>query len=93
MGLLAQKAHFDSIYAKSGTVHTAGAGLPDTVAVAIAMGQALLALLAAPVRPSTSSLISCSHWLPDVAPQLKREWSPWPKFGWISANLRDFSKG
>ena len=46
MGLLAQKAHFDSIYAKSGTVHTAGAGLPDTVAVAIAMGQALLALLA-----------------------------------------------
>src|SRR5262249_55268754 len=27
-------------------VHTAGAGLPDTVAVAIAMGQAFLALLA-----------------------------------------------
>jgi hypothetical protein len=26
-------------------------------------------------------------------PQLKREWSPWPKFGWIAANLRDFSKG
>jgi hypothetical protein len=23
----------------------------------------------------------------------KREWSPWPKFGWIAANLRDFSKG
>jgi hypothetical protein len=23
------------------------------------------------------------------APQLKREWSPWPKFGWIAANLRD----
>jgi hypothetical protein len=21
------------------------------------------------------------------------EWSPWPKFGWIAANLRDFSKG
>jgi hypothetical protein len=25
--------------------------------------------------------------------QLKREWSQWPKFGWIAANLRDFSKG
>src|SRR5262249_40590870 len=25
-------------------------------------------------------------------PQLKREWSPWPEFGWFSANLRDFSK-
>jgi hypothetical protein len=25
--------------------------------------------------------------------QLRREWSPWPKFGWIAANLRDFSKG
>jgi len=25
--------------------------------------------------------------------QLKREWSLWPKFGWIAANLRDFSKG
>src|SRR5262249_16202280 len=27
------------------------------------------------------------------APQLKREWSPWPEFGWFPANLRDFSKG
>jgi hypothetical protein len=26
-------------------------------------------------------------------PQLKREWSPWPEFGWFPANLRDFSKG
>src|SRR6516164_4189619 len=26
------------------------------------------------------------------APQLKREWSPWPEFGWFPANLRDFSK-
>jgi hypothetical protein len=25
--------------------------------------------------------------------QLRREWSPWPEFGWIAANLRDFSKG
>jgi len=25
--------------------------------------------------------------------QLKREWSPKPEFGWIPANLRDFSKG
>src|SRR5262249_18678917 len=25
-------------------------------------------------------------------PQLKREWSPWPEFGWFPANLRDFSK-
>ena len=24
--------------------------------------------------------------------QLKREWSPWPEFGWFPANLRDFSK-
>jgi hypothetical protein len=38
-GPLAQKAHFDSTYAKSGTVHTAGAGLPDSVAATIAMGQ------------------------------------------------------
>ena len=27
------------------------------------------------------------------APQLKREWSPWPEFGWIPANLCDLSKG
>jgi hypothetical protein len=27
------------------------------------------------------------------APQLKREWSPWPEFDWFPANLRDFSKG
>jgi hypothetical protein len=27
------------------------------------------------------------------APQLKREWSPWPEFGWFPANQRDFSKG
>ena len=26
------------------------------------------------------------------APQLKREWSRWPEFGWIPANLCDFSK-
>jgi hypothetical protein len=26
-------------------------------------------------------------------PPLKREWSAWPKFGWIPANLHDFSKG
>jgi hypothetical protein len=60
MGLLAQKANFDSIYARSGTVHTAGAGLPDAVAVAIAMGQAALALLAVsrPRQASTSSSIS-----------------------------------
>jgi hypothetical protein len=25
--------------------------------------------------------------------QLKREWSPWPEFGWFPANLREFSKG
>jgi hypothetical protein len=25
--------------------------------------------------------------------QLKREWSLWPEFGWIPANLGDFSKG
>jgi hypothetical protein len=25
--------------------------------------------------------------------QLKREWSLWPEFGWIPANLCDFSKG
>jgi hypothetical protein len=25
--------------------------------------------------------------------QLKREWSPWSEFGWISANLCDLSKG
>ena len=25
--------------------------------------------------------------------QLKREWSPWPEFGWIPANLCDLSKG
>src|SRR5262249_32606056 len=28
-----------------------------------------------------------------LAPQLKREWSPWPEFGWFPTNLRDFSKG
>jgi hypothetical protein len=25
--------------------------------------------------------------------QLEREWSPWPEFGWIPANLCDLSKG
>jgi hypothetical protein len=25
--------------------------------------------------------------------QLKREWSLWPEFGWIPANLCDLSKG
>ena len=25
--------------------------------------------------------------------RLKREWPPWPEFGWFPANLRDFSKG
>jgi hypothetical protein len=25
--------------------------------------------------------------------QLKREWSPWPEFGWFPPNLREFSKG
>ena len=28
-----------------------------------------------------------------TALQLKREWSPWPEFGWIPANLCDLSKG
>jgi hypothetical protein len=28
-----------------------------------------------------------------IALRLKREWSPWPKFGRIASNLRDFSKG
>ena len=27
------------------------------------------------------------------SPQLKREWSLWPEFGWISGNLCDLSKG
>jgi hypothetical protein len=27
------------------------------------------------------------------APQLKRDWSSSPEFGWIPANLCDFSKG
>jgi hypothetical protein len=26
-------------------------------------------------------------------PQLKREWSPWPEFGWIPGNLCHLSKG
>jgi hypothetical protein len=26
-------------------------------------------------------------------PQLKREWSLWPEFGWSPGNLRDLSKG
>jgi hypothetical protein len=28
-----------------------------------------------------------------LTPQLKRESSPWPEFGWIPANLCDLSKG
>jgi hypothetical protein len=42
-------------------------------------------LLKIPVEPSPELRIP--------TPQLKREWSPWPKFGGIAANLRDFSKG
>jgi len=43
-------------------------------------------LLARSLRDATGS--SCVS----PAPQLKREWSPWPEFGWFPANLRDFSK-
>jgi hypothetical protein len=42
-------------------------------------------LLKIPAEPSPSCVFP--------TPQLRREWSPWPEFGRIAANLRDFSKG
>ena len=42
-------------------------------------------LLKIPAEPSPELRIP--------ALQLKREWSPWPEFGWIPANLCDLSKG
>ena len=42
-------------------------------------------LLKIPAEPAPSCV--------SPALQLKREWSPWPEFGWIPANLCDLSKG
>ena len=37
-------------------------------------------------------MLAAGPELRSPVPQLKREWSPWPEFGWFPANLRDFSK-